>query len=579
MISATHISASEKPDREPVAVICSALIALPFVLPAVAGPSVNVWQQLISWLCVALLLIFAKPVSASVNLAVLAWLAMVAFFIVVFRGMGIGANSILGAAVAILAVGMAADIGAAFFRGTERMNAAFAYGLLGAGIVSAVLGLAQYYGFAKHLEPWTTAPAIGQAFGNLRQRNQFASLIAMALISALWLYATLKGDGRSKRIGWLATVVLLVIAAAASTSRTGLIEFLLIIGSAAWMARRERLDKRHDTGPDIAFRLPPPRKLLLLIPLYFVAAWALPQFIGGGAVSVMQRLNQNVPVGHSRLALWSNVLTLVSEHPWAGWGWGELSFAHYTHSALYPGPRFVEILDNAHNLPLHLSVELGIPAAVAICGGFLWLVITAQPWRERQPFRIMAWGVLGVIVLHSLLEYPLWYGPFQLVFGLSLGILWPSKGGLSTPGRISRLLPTLFAAALGLVVAYAGWDYIRVSQIYLPRDQRLPPYEDNTLAKLQGSWLFENQVRFAELTLTQVDRGNASEVHALAAQVLHFSPEPRVIVRRIESAALLGLADEARSEAVRFSIAFPVDYAKWVAGERSEGKEIDSRQP
>ncbi len=36
----------------------------------------------------------------------------------------------------------------------------------------------------------------------------------------------------------------------------------------------------------------------------------------------------------------------------------------------------------------------------------------------------MAWGLLGAIVLHSLLEYPLWYGPFQLVFGLCLGMLW-----------------------------------------------------------------------------------------------------------------------------------------------------------
>lgn len=57
------------------------------------------------------------------------------------------------------------------------------------------------------------------------------------------------------------------------------------------------------------------------------------------------------------------------------------------HSTPYPEARFVEILDKAHNLPLHLAVELGIPAAVLICGGFLWLVITAKPWREREPFR------------------------------------------------------------------------------------------------------------------------------------------------------------------------------------------------
>jgi hypothetical protein len=73
-------------------------------------------------------------------------------------------------------------------------------------------------------------------------------------------------------------------------------------------------------------------------------------------------------------------LHLIAQQPWLGWGWGELSFAHYV--TLYDGPRFVEILDNAHNLPLHLAVELGIPAAVLICGGFAWLVLSARPWRE-----------------------------------------------------------------------------------------------------------------------------------------------------------------------------------------------------
>jgi hypothetical protein len=29
-----------------------------------------------------------------------------------------------------------------------------------------------------------------------------------------------------------------------------------------------------------------------------------------------------------------------------------------------------------------------------------------------------------VIVLHSLLEYPLWYGPFQMALGICLGLLW-----------------------------------------------------------------------------------------------------------------------------------------------------------
>ena len=283
---------------------------------------------------------------------------------------------------------------------------------------------------------------------------------------------------------------------------------------------------------------------------------------------MMHRLREGAPDAHSRLLLWRNVLELIAQRPWTGWGWGELSFAHY--STRYEGPRFVEILDNAHNLPLHLAVELGIPAAVLICGGFGWLVVAARPWRETDPARLMAWGLLGAIVLHSLLEYPLWYGPFQLVFGLCLGFLWPSspKKTAAVPEGHPVFAPSLAAAlALMAIVAYAAWDYTRVSQLYLAREERLPAWRDDTLAQVQDSWLFANQVKFAELALMPVTTANAAEVHALAQRLVHFSPEPRVIVKLIDSAMLLGREKEAFDQAKRFRIAFPDEYARWLAKE------------
>lgn len=549
---------------------------MPFIWPVAAGPSVNVWQQLASWLSIALLLVLAKARFSFVSPWVIAWLAVLAFLVTASVDSGLGLGARIPAVVAIVVAAMAASVGSSLVNRGTRWHAVIAHGLLGAGLISAVLGLLQYYGLAEHLEPWTTSPAVGQAFGNLRQRNQFASLIGMALIAALWLHAMRKNSAPSRRLAWLAAVVLLVVGSAASTSRTGLLEFLLIIGAAAWMARRERRDLRFGckAGPAAAYRLPAPLALLSLTPLYFAAAWVLPQLVGHGAESMAQRLSEGAPVGHSRLILWHNVLTLIAEHPWRGLGWGELSFAHYMHSTLYPGARFVEILDNAHNLPLHLAVELGIPAAVLVCGGFIWFVITAQPWRERDPFRVMAWGLLGVIVLHSLLEYPLWYGPFQMVFGLCLGVLWPAKRAVADRDRPRPRLQafsSVAAAVLIAIVGYASWDYIRISQIYLPRDERLPQYEEHPLEAAQGSWLFANQVDFAALTLTTVAAANATEIHGLARRLVHFSPEPRVIVKLIESAELLGLHDEAQAEAQRFGVAFPRQYELWL-----EGKPVDA---
>jgi hypothetical protein len=122
------------------------------------------------------------------------------------------------------------------------------------------------------------------------------------------------------------------------------------------------------------------------------------------------------------------------------------------------------------------------------------------------------------------------------------------------------------AVLLLAAVAHAAWDYTRISQLYLARADRLAPWRDDTLAKLRSSWLFGSQVRFAELSMTPVTPANAAAVHDLARRMLHFSPEPRVIARLIDSATLLGRDDEAAALTARFRIAFPDEHARWLRG-------------
>ena len=542
--------------------VCVVVVAAPFLSPLVAGPSANVWQLLISWVCVALLFLFGPRARPARWL--MAWLALL-LTVIAWRGVGSDTSLVLGAAVAVGATALAVCAGAGLSRATTASQSVLAWGLLLAGVVSAVLGLLQYYGAAAPLAPFTTTPDLGQAYGNLRQRNQFATLISMALVAALWLHASvLAGRGWSSRIWLMSAIGLLLLADAASTSRTGLLQWVSICGVAAALAWGER---RSISEPD--FRLPHPMLLLGLVPAYFVAAWALPMLAGPDIEDMLLRLRVGAPEGNSRLLLWRNVIDLIALHPWAGWGWGELSFAHF--STLYGGPRFVEILDNAHNLPLQLAVEVGIPASLAICGIFAVMALAARPWREREPTRLMAWGVLGAIVLHSLLEYPLWYGPFQLVFGLCLGLLWPaSRAAVEQTASSRRASVVVAAAMLFSAVGYTAWDYTRISQIYVARADRLAPWRDDTLNRLKASWLYAGQVRFAALTLMPVTPASAAEVHALALRVVHFSPEPKVIAKLVESAMLLGREDEAAGWAARFKIAFPAEYKQWLAGKPME---------
>lgn len=424
-----------------------------------------------------------------------------------------------------------------------------------AGVLSSLMGLVQYLGFSAAWVPWIDGNEAGRAFANLRQPNQFATLTNMALVAVCWWGvrgAAGSGGQASAGVRWggLALAAVLAAGNAASSSRTGLLQLVLLWAlAAAWGGWRHVVVRRV---------------LLTAVGAYCVALVVLPLLVGLNPLSAgaLARLQQGDDLlCGSRRILWANVLHLIQLRPLQGWGWGELDYAHYM--TLYPGPRFCAILDNAHNLPLQVAVELGLPAALLLCAGVLWWVLRARPWRETDATRQMAWAVLALIGLHSLLEYPLWYGPFLMALGLCVLLLWRRAPIAPHPARWPAVVQAGLGGALALATAFMAWDYYRVSQLYLAPEARNPAYRYDTAAKVGGSWLFPGPVGFAQLTTTPLTRANAAVMYSLAEDMLHYSPEPRVIETLIESAALLGLDEVAAAHIRRYRAAFPSEYVAW----------------
>lgn len=435
-----------------------------------------------------------------------------------------------------------------------------AWSWLVAALLSSLIGWCQYFEIAHYFAPWMSVAEGMQAYGNLRQRNQYATLTNVGLAALVFLALHVSRVNTWQQPALLAGSVALAFGNAASSSRTGLVELVLLLAGATWHVRggRHRLVRRLLLTAFVAYWL---GVLLLLL----LAGEEI------GKSGILGRLQSVNPGCASRMTLWRNMLELISERPWWGWGWGELDYAHFM--TAYEGTRQCEMLDNAHNLPLHLAVELGLPLAFllsAACIGWVW---RARPWRELDSARQLAWNVLALIGLHSMLEYPLWYGSFQLAAILSLLLLWRRPQTASLAGGVIRcpgyLIHGLVAALLA-AVAYAGWDYFRISQIYLPVGMRSPAYREHTLEEIRKSWLFRDQVRFAEFTLTPLTRDNAAQLNATAHEMLHFSPEALVVEKLIESAILLGRDDEARLFMARYRAAYPQAYERWQGRSRRE---------
>lgn len=500
-------------------------VVLPFLFAFTDSPISNFWPVLVSWVCVAVLLLLgAWSVHAEAPR----------------RG------------------------------GRAWWGMLLAGGLGAAAVVASAIGLVQYVAGDVGLGPWIHASVPGQAVGNLRQRNQQATLLSLGTWAWLWwaLHARpshagerggeAPGPGRWPPSTALANVLAaaalagIAVGEAATASRTVAVQWLLILGLLVlWR------------GPGRGSAL---RMGAVGFSIFLAAAWLLPellwQFQGVRADALFHRFTDGAHACTSRRVLWSNMFTLIAQKPWLGWGWGELDYAHYI--TLFPGERFCVLLDNAHNLPLHLAVELGLPAALALCGAFVAWCVHARPWRETDPARQLAWGALAIIGLHSMLEYPLWYGPFQLVALLSVALLaWPRRAA-GGPARGAGLAGLVGAVAVLAVCGVAAWDYHRVSQFYKPSAQRAPAYRDDLPGRVSSSVMFASQLDFARLTTMALSRDNAQQMNALAHELLHYSPEPRVIEALIESAVMLGKDDEAAFHMKRYRIAYPDDHARWM---------------
>lgn len=423
----------------------------------------------------------------------------------------------------------------------ETLPQIVAQAWVAAAALNAGIALVQYLGFSSEFGPWLPMASSGQAYGVLRQRNQFATLTLIGL--AALLPALMGARSLCRVLPW---ALLLAVGNAASASRIGALGVLALgLCPLCWPVLRTK------------------RFLLLFLTVavgYLLAVFMLPLLLQHlqqvRTETVFDRIASDAGCG-SRIVLWTNVLHLIAMKPWAGWGWGELDYAHFM--TLYGGPRFCDILDNAHNLPLHIAVELGVPVAAAATFGVAALLAKTFDRREAQPHRLMAWLVLIFVLMHSLVEYPLWYGPFFVALAISVCML---RRQSPQTLRVAPAVPATIAASGLLILVFVWADYRLISQAYLPASARHKGYRDVAVADLKPMF-FTDQWRFAELTTTTLQASNALHTYHLSRAVLHYSPEPIVVERLMESLLLLGHEEEAAYYLQRYQAAFPEQARTW----------------
>ncbi len=358
--------------------------------------------------------------------------------------------------------------------GAPSIFKAFATALLLAGLCGVVMAVVQIFDVARLTQTFIALPPIaGRASGNLGQANQFADTLLWALLALLALAQPRAVDGaRSRGVQVLVAIVALslVFATVLTGSRTALVGIALM---ALWGLVDRGLAKSS-------------RIVLATAP---VAAALMIGLLGLWSQSHAARVqleHSATDVTAFRGEIWGQALQLIASQPWLGVGWGQFNFAWTLTSFT---PRSAGLVSNAHNLPLQLAVELGVPLALLMIGLLVWALWTGARRLGRLPGTTgmqsrAALMVVVVVGLHSMLEYPLWFAyllfPAAWAWGFALGTAGSVKeqAPAETAHATAPLRTWRIVGLMMLVTGVSAWfDYLNLVSLYVARPD-MPSFED-----------------------------------------------------------------------------------------------------
>jgi O-antigen ligase len=184
--------------------------------------------------------------------------------------------------------------------------------------------------------------------------------------------------------------------------------------------------------------LPPRSGIWIALGASGLVALALLQFLGG---AVSNRFDVQGLADEGRLAAYRSTIRMIADYPWFGTGLGTFAWS-------FPAYRSAEISmwgvwDIAHNTPLELASEVGLPLASAVCIG--WLVaasVLLYGIRVRNRDVIIPLAAFSVSIianLHSWVDFSLQIPGYAIVvFALVGAGLAQSFSGAATPSARRR---------------------------------------------------------------------------------------------------------------------------------------------
>lgn len=535
-------------------------MTLPFLVSVHREPLVSFCNEFAAaalWIAVMALLSLMPRIAPQVALPRVAWVpASLLLVIVVQTGvMTLNNPAIVHVTLTYLCVATLLTYTGYRLRSLPELTAVVAWAALAGGLCSITIELIQgcaptiaqggHMMWAGLIDPRSN----GRLYGNLAQPNHLSSYLAWALAGVLYL------QDRSTVNRASATVFSLLILAGmvATGSRTAPVQVALsgmIFGLVCWRRAAELPGmKLRQQERRLAFVLPV-ALLLAYFVLYALLGWLDHHYwhLGIGEHD-MTRLTS---VGlDSHWQLWRYGWQMFLQTPWLGGGWGNFPGWEYAHLELFGT---VDAAGSAHDIVIDLLAQTGVVGSALVLIGLATWAVRARLWQCNGQ-RAFWLCMLGAVLLHALVEYPLNYTYFLFPAAFALGVLETAPVRRSGARTASVLCTVMVPPILAGLLLFAC-DDIKLDRLF---------NAPNLLAVFPAYWndqalLLNRYGSYAVASGMSVNAEHPEARLELQHDAIALMPTAAVISNDVVALALLGRDAEALDEVKRMQLLDPENY-------------------
>ncbi len=311
---------------------------------------------------------------------------------------------------------------------SEKFQEKFCITILATSLFNCFVILSQYFSlYDSELGIWIAGydHSHGRPYGNFGQPNLVATLLLTGLCSGVWLY--------KKTIDLISLLFLSIFIGVALAFPSSKTSFLCI---AILMLLAIMLRDKH---------------ALIVFTTTAVATFLTKNLLP----NTREITAQDISTG--RFDLWLTILDALFKSPWTGYGVLNTRIAHFESREINITP-LNQVIGSAHNLFLDFMVWFGVVIGIFLIAYFLYIIFTYFKKNITSPENLY---LIIPILLHSQLEYPLYYANFLLLFAFIL-----NRGNESYIDiNSSKASYILFIAGI-FVLSVITFDYLRISKNY-----------------------------------------------------------------------------------------------------------------